>query len=337
MGIVAFFRAIIFFVAGFLLLFAICVGASEAMREFFEVSVAPWIESSEFIFTWIDYIYNILPMVAFIAIEDWSEVFFDCFTPASLWLEAVYSAVFLVLLLVFVDEPKNNYGRVLMEFAGIALQLVAIIGYVLQKLAYKKIGKTEARNQNVGALTFFKLFGLAVIVQIQFKITAPKCCEYWKIAFGLAVIGVLLQVLQIVISFAYRLRENKFKDDPVGIGRVKLGAALIRVVTLAFDSWLFYARGYWHSREKQMIAYMTLASLFITCLVALARYIGPERLKNACDTGVARLGAWCTAIREGRFKNDICRGWGRFSLWVKGELLTDAIAQSQLRKGQQLG
>jgi hypothetical protein len=99
---------------------------------------------------------SFLYRIVFITIEDWAEVFFDCFTPISMWLEIRYSTVFLVLSLVFVGDLERNYARIMMEFCGMGVQLIAIIGYVFQKLAYDtQYSKNEANRQVIANFSYF--------------------------------------------------------------------------------------------------------------------------------------------------------------------------------------
>jgi hypothetical protein len=49
-------------VAALVVLFAITVALSDTVRGFYEDQVEPWLEASEFFFTWLGSIYNILPM-----------------------------------------------------------------------------------------------------------------------------------------------------------------------------------------------------------------------------------------------------------------------------------
>uniref|UniRef100_A0ACD5WA50 Uncharacterized protein n=1 Tax=Avena sativa TaxID=4498 RepID=A0ACD5WA50_AVESA len=354
MGFAIVFRVLFLSAAALLGSFAIAVSLSDSARAIYEDYIEHWMEAAEFIFTWIGSFYNILPMVAFITIQDWAKVFFDCFTPISLWLEVLYSTIFLVHLLVFVGGLESNYGRIIMEFGGLGIQLVAIIGYVLQKLAYDDhYAKNEAKHQFLWALAFFKVSGLAILIQIQFKIIAPEGQGYWRIALGLAVFGVLFQFLQIVISIYYRSIEDNFKDDPTNIRRVKLGAALIKVVTMSYDCWLFYARGYWQSPEKRMLAIMTVCSLLLTCTVALGRDVGPEKLRKvyldcveaegtkavfgALSACFGAMKTVCGAVRTGVaiLVNWLLGCVHSVLLILKGVYLADKIEQDTRRRAEQ--
>lgn len=66
-------------------------------------------------------------------VDDWSKTFFDCFTPLTLWLDAIYSCVVITQLTVFIGDIQNNSGRIMLEFGALSILLSCLYGYVMLK------------------------------------------------------------------------------------------------------------------------------------------------------------------------------------------------------------
>uniref|UniRef100_A0A0E0F2V7 Uncharacterized protein n=1 Tax=Oryza meridionalis TaxID=40149 RepID=A0A0E0F2V7_9ORYZ len=103
-----------------------------------------------------------------------------------------------------------------------------------------------------------------------------------------------------------QLDNNNFNDDEPTTRKIKLSAALIRLITLSFDCWLFTVRGYWSSPLKKPLVEMTAANLVFTSIVVVCRYIGPNKLRNFC----VDIWNWLRAVPE-----KLQGKWNSFIQW----------------------
>uniref|UniRef100_A0A0D9XPE2 Uncharacterized protein n=1 Tax=Leersia perrieri TaxID=77586 RepID=A0A0D9XPE2_9ORYZ len=181
--------------------------------------------------------------------KDWASSFYDCFTPLTLWLEGVYSAIELFLLLVFIGDIQENWGRLVVGFVGVALQLAGVVFFVMMKATRDPrfpIGKAE--NQSLAAIISFMVFSLLVLYKANLKPTEDNV----GIPRSFAAIGGLIQLVIFFSSPIGRWIDNRnFNDDEPETRRIKLSAAVVRMITLSFDSALFLARGHWKEPLKK--------------------------------------------------------------------------------------
>uniref|UniRef100_A0A0E0F2T1 Uncharacterized protein n=1 Tax=Oryza meridionalis TaxID=40149 RepID=A0A0E0F2T1_9ORYZ len=160
----------------------------------------------------------------------------------------------IALHILFVGLTHHNTGKVLIEYGGLALQLVAVFVYVMLK--------------NIGLLSFFMIAVLAAIIQIQFQFPFPE--NYSTIAKAIGIFGMFFQVKG----------ENGFKNDAPHIRKLKITATLIKIMTLSYELWAQISQGYRQSVLTKPLCDMTIAALIVNCVLFAARYIGPKTIKE---------------------------------------------------------
>uniref|UniRef100_I1QXW4 Uncharacterized protein n=1 Tax=Oryza glaberrima TaxID=4538 RepID=I1QXW4_ORYGL len=180
--------------------------------------------------------------------------------------------------ILFIGLTRHNTGKVLIEYGGLALQLVAVFVYVMLKVGDKKYVLSEERNKilthseakthNIGLLSFFMIAVLAAIIQIQFQFPFPE--NYSTLAKAIGIFGMFFQVKG----------ENGFKNDAPHIRKLKITATLIKIMTLSYELWAQISQGYRQSVLTKPLYDMTIAALIVNCVLFAARYIGPKTIKE---------------------------------------------------------
>uniref|UniRef100_J3N687 Uncharacterized protein n=1 Tax=Oryza brachyantha TaxID=4533 RepID=J3N687_ORYBR len=259
--------------------FAFAVDANDRARQLYERRLRDPLEKAEFAFIWLGSMYFVLPMIAFYVVEDWSKVLYDCFTPMALWVDAMYSGIVITFHIFFIGITPESYSKVLIEYGGFAIQLVAIFVYVMLKsgdknciasqVHMKALPLSEARQQSLLLLLVFKIFILAAIMQLQFKLTFPE--GHNVIASALCYTAMALQIKG----------AEGFENDEPRVRKVKITATIIKIVVLSYELWIENMRGgHEHSELKSSLRAMTITSIVVNCMLFIARYIGPRVFRD---------------------------------------------------------
>uniref|UniRef100_I1QXY6 Uncharacterized protein n=1 Tax=Oryza glaberrima TaxID=4538 RepID=I1QXY6_ORYGL len=236
---------------------------------------------------------------------NWASTFYDCFTPLTLWLEGIYSGIVLLLFVLFIGNLDENWGRIMIEFSGVAIQMAGIFCFVMIKVSRDdNYTMKEAQKQSIMALVIFKIFSFIILTFIKAKLVPTE--DNVVIPRAFAAIGCLIQFVLMLSSPIGRWLDNNFNDDEPTTRKIKLSAALIRLITLSFDCWLFTVRGYWSSPLKKPLAEMTATNLVFTSIVVVCRYIGPNKLRNFC----VDIWNWLRAVPE-----KLQGKWNSFIQW----------------------
>ncbi|EAY80072.1 hypothetical protein OsI_35239 [Oryza sativa Indica Group] len=303
MGILAYLFLLVVAIIG---VFAVLASLLDPIHGFYLRSIKEALEWAEFIFTWTSSLYFILPMVFFSNATNWASTFYDCFTPLTLWLEGIYSGIVLLLFVLFIGNLDENWGRIMIEFSGVAIQMAGIFCFVMIKVSRDdKYTMKEAQKQSIMALVIFKIFSFIILTFIKAKLVPTE--DNVVIPRAFAAIGCLIQfVLMLSSPIGRWLDNNNFNDDEPTTRKINLSAALIRLITLSFDCWLFTVRGYWSSPLKKPLVEMTAANLVFTSIVVACRYIGPNKLRNFC----VDIWNWLRAVPE-----KLQGKWNSFIQW----------------------
>lgn len=207
--------------------------------------------------------------------------------------------------MLFIGNLDENWGRIMIEFSGVAIQMAGIFCFVMikvsrddkytmkeaQKQVWIRVQEfcyfTLIRNmrfiekkspmQSIMALVIFKIFSFIILTFIKAKLVPTE--DNVVIPRAFAAIGCLIQFVLMLSSpigrwvgdgfLSFKLYmwllnklcsylvflpfqlDNNFNDDEPTTRKIKLSAALIRLITLSFDCWLFTVRGYWSSPLKK--------------------------------------------------------------------------------------
>ncbi|KAL6870738.1 hypothetical protein ACP4OV_014586 [Aristida adscensionis] len=287
MGFLAHVPAAIFvFVAMLVAAFAIAVDHKVPRAlEMYETHIREKLERSEYIVTWFGLFYFVLPMISFTVVHDWTKTFHDCFSPLTMWLDIFYSCTVIAQLITFVGGIEDNFGRIMAEFVGVTVLLCCVFSFVMLKCSKDpKYDLHDARSQCVWALGFLAVFGFATLRQVQLKDVIPTGFE--SVALGLAWLGFGLQCLQPFLSIFSRTLRGDFDDDIPSTRKIKLAAALMRVLTLSYEVWMCHSKEYFESSGTESYAWMVIGSLLVSCFQTVYRYIGPRKFKYAYDAVV---------------------------------------------------
>ncbi|KAL6640846.1 hypothetical protein ACP70R_021969 [Stipagrostis hirtigluma subsp. patula] len=336
--------------------FVVAVYNVPSALELYEKHMKEYMERAEFVFTWIGVSYSVLPMIAFDVVNDWSRVFFDCFHPAALWLDALYSGMVVIQLITFVGRIEWNTGRIAAEYASVALQLSGVNGYVMMKRSANDptFDHAQARKLNKWALVFLLVFGLPTLYQLQFKHKIPD--GYTTLAWCISGLGMCFQALQIFCSLFFRWYRDDFANDEPSTRNVKLGAAVFRMFTFSYDWWSCTSKGYWTLDYGHPFAAMTCVGLAVNCVLALCRYFGPAIIKEKFDALVAPVRTLCTNIKNqfnakwaaftqswnekwDAFKQSWSEKWAAFSVaslctWLERRRRAKALAAAEARNAE---